>query len=48
VKRRFAEAMEGGSSVGVGRRGGGAGTIDERGFLGKKGFAHGLNRRERG
>jgi hypothetical protein len=47
-EERFAEAIEDGSSVGVGRREGGAGKTDERGFLGKKGFAHGLSGRERG
>jgi hypothetical protein len=47
-EERVAEAIEEGSSVGVGRRGGDAGTTDERGFLGKKGFAYGLSGRERG
>ena len=48
-EERFAEAIEEGGSVGAGRRGKGGGTLDvPREFLGKKGFAHGLSRRERG
>jgi predicted ribonuclease toxin of YeeF-YezG toxin-antitoxin module len=47
-EERFAAAIEGGSSVGVGKRGGGAGKTEERGFLGKKGFAHGLSGGEGG
>jgi hypothetical protein len=46
---RFAEAIEEEGSAGVGGRGEGGRTLDvPREFLGKKGFAHGLSRRERG
>lgn len=45
---RFAEAIEEGSLVGAGGRGGDGTLGVPREFLGKKGFAHGLSRCERG